>query len=517
MLKNKTDLQQNTEFIRLAVAARQLGVSQDYLRFLIFKKKLRGEKFGRNWMTKREWLEEYFSQIKRRGTGMETLSSGAHTHSYLSSSSLPEYNIGISEVKSEVKDAVKQVSEPKRSLLSILDFIKYAPRLLRMHRALFFPVCRNGLLLCIGMLFFVMMFSLGIMGGHMFGISRSWYRAYPFGDGASFAQPRLIQTGAQAFAHTKRDITDIYNSLDIGTVTDIPKEAYISLFRKTDQSLAYITTLLPSRPQMRLPVSVFLQKFFPNMNSYPLSNQVAQIYKSIRRLAQETAPFDPVISEENTSGITDGIGTQALIEDADAEEGDIISFVDGKYRISAKDLDDHMFGVVSKSSVVALGSRQEQGGANVVFAGKAFVRVSTINGEIHAGDFISSSVIPGIGAKVDGYGQVLGIALADYQEIDHEKIGKIPVSINIGVNTPLTRFAAKPAETLRYLMAFIIGFGSVVTGFIYFGKVTRSGVEALGRNPLAARLIQFGIFLNLLLTFGIMLGGGVIAYVIIIL
>jgi F0F1-type ATP synthase membrane subunit c/vacuolar-type H+-ATPase subunit K len=66
-------------------------------------------------------------------------------------------------------------------------------------------------------------------------------------------------------------------------------------------------------------------------------------------------------------------------------------------------------------------------------------------------------------------------------------------------------------------MAFIIGFSSVVTGFIYFGKVARSGVEALGRNPLAARLIQFGIFINLLLTFGIMLLGGVIAYVIIIL
>lgn len=506
MLKDKTDLQQNTEFIRLAVAAKQWGVSQDYLRFLIFKKKLHGKKFGRNWTTTQKWLEECFSQIKRRGIGMEILSSDTDI-SYLSSSSLPEYIIPPSEIKGVVS---KQVPETKQSSLFIFDCIGYAACLARAYGRVLSCVCRNSLLLCVGILFFMVMFSLGIMGGHMFGISRFWHDA-------PFSQPQLIQTGTQAFAHTTYDIAHIYNSLNIHAVTDIPQEIYISLFRNTDQPLAYITTLLPSRPHMRLPVSVFLQKFFPNMNSYSLSSQLAQVYKSIRRLAQETAPFDPVISEKNTSEITDGIGTQALIEDADAEEGDIISFVDGKYRISAKDLDDHMFGVVSKVSVVALGSRQEQGGTNVVFAGKAFVRVSTVNGEIHAGDFISSSVIPGIGAKVDGYGQVLGIALAGYKEIDHEKVGKIPVSINIGVNTPLTRFATKPAETLRYLMAFIIGFSSVITGFIYFGKVTHSGVEALGRNPLAARLIQFGIFLNLLLTFGIMLLGGVIAYVIIVL
>ena len=152
----------------------------------------------------------------------------------------------------------------------------------------------------------------------------------------------------------------------------------------------------------------------------------------------------------------------------------------------------------------------------MVFVGKSFVRVSSINGEIHAGDFISSSVIPGIGAKVDGYGEVLGIALADYREADHEKIGKIPVAINIGVNTPLTRFAAHPIETLRYFLALLIGSSSVIVGLIYFGKVARSGVEALGRNPLAARMIQVGVFLNLLLTFGIIVTGAVIAYGIII-
>ena len=510
MQGSKTNLQQDTEFIRLAVAAKQWGVSQDYLRFLIFKKKLRGEKFGRNWVTKREWLEEYFSQIKRRYVDTETLSPNVQIHSYLPSSSLPEYEITQNEVG--VKDVViRPILKQKPSLVAVFsDFIEYVARFMRAYVVTSSSLCRNGLLLCIGILFFVTMFFLGIMGGHMLGMVRSWH-------GISFSQLELTRMGMRAFAHTKHDIVQIYKSLDVDVAKNIQKDIVVSLFRKTNQLLAHIT--MPSLPesQIRFPISVSIQKFFPHMNSYPLSSQVAQVYESIRQLAQATDPLDLPTSEERISKIIDGIGTQAFIEDADVEEGDIISFVNGKYRISAEALDDHMFGVVSGGSVLALGSYQEQGGVNVVFAGKAFVRVSSINGEIHAGDFISSSVIPGIGAKVDGYGEVLGMALADYREVDHEKIGKIPVSINIGVNTPLTHFAAKPAETLRYLMAFIIGFSSVITGFIYFGKVTRSGVEALGRNPLAARLIQFGIFLNLLLTFGIMLVGGVIAYVIIIL
>ena len=287
-----------------------------------------------------------------------------------------------------------------------------------------------------------------------------------------------------------------------------------SLARKSLHSFTQIASLIPYDINYHLPAIV--QKFFPRMNSEPLSQQVAQVFSSVKHVVQQTGVFAPADSTPKNQEISEGIGTQVSLADADAEEGDIISFTDGKYRLSAEALDDHMFGVVSGGSVLALGDAQPERGANVVFAGKSFVRVSTINGEIHAGDFISSSLIPGIGAKVDGYGEVLGIALADYREADQEKIGKIPVAINIGVNTPLTRFAARPIEALRYLMAFLIGLSSVIAGFIYFGKVARSGVEALGRNPLAARLIQFGIFLNLLLTFGIMAVGVFFAYVIII-
>ncbi|MEK7560490.1 MAG: hypothetical protein AAB539_00865, partial [Patescibacteria group bacterium] len=48
------------KFLSLFDAARQRGVSRDYLRFLIFKKQLHGIKLGRNWVTTDAWLDEYF-------------------------------------------------------------------------------------------------------------------------------------------------------------------------------------------------------------------------------------------------------------------------------------------------------------------------------------------------------------------------------------------------------------------------------------------------------------------------
>lgn len=522
MLENKTRSEQDTEFIRLAVAAKQWGVSQNYLRFLIFKKRLRGEKFGRNWVTKREWLEDYFSQIKRRNINVEISFSSLENPSSLSSSPLPEHK--IAEVEDIFKLPLKSNESESRTFLwdiklrekihdasFIPQVIKRIIRLMIPYKLARSSLYRNCVSAGIGLLFFAIMFFFGAMSVHMFTITEHLH------DSIS-AQSRFTMVIARALVYTRHDMGRISESLRADTLNGFEeqKRMIISFADKTNQLLNSVTALLPQRSNVAL-LPALVQKFFPRMDSHPLSNQVAQVYQSVKQLVQETTPFARVDSPESTTGITQGIGTQALIEDADAEEGDIISFINGKYRISAEAMDDHMFGVVSGGSVVALGSHQENGSANVVFSGKAFVRISTINGEIRAGDFISSSVIPGIAAKVDGYGEVLGMALADYRETDHEKIGKIPVAINIGVNTPLTRFAAKPAETLRYLMAFLIGFSSVITGFIYFGKVTRSGVEALGRNPLAARLIQFGIFLNLLLTFGIMLVGGVIAYVIIIL
>jgi hypothetical protein len=57
-----------------------------------------------------------------------------------------------------------------------------------------------------------------------------------------------------------------------------------------------------------------------------------------------------------------------------------------------------------------------------------------------------------------------------------------------------------PLESLRYLLAFIIAIVSFGLGFLYFGRVIKTGVEAIGRNPLASRTIQATIFVNIVIT-----------------
>ena len=506
MLKTEKKSEKNIEFLPLASAAKKWGVSQDYLRFLIFKKKLRGEKLGRNWVTTQEWLEDYFSQVKRRGVNTDHSSPISPTSAFLSASLLPEY-IGLTyTTEAKVHHHESEENVWWRVLKSFIK--KYASH--KISLSLFFPALKHGFLfVALGTAIFVIMFSMGAMAEHIITLHGNAF-------GVSSERSHGNTIISQAFVHTRQDVARISSSLnDLFAAHRHDAQIVASLFNETRQSLIAFVTLRAHMFSANPPF-VF-ENFFPRIYVQGLSSQLAQVYRSIRQLVQRTGSFSPAGSNAAPPQITEGIGTRVSVEDGDAEEGDIISFMAGQYQLSANPLDDHMFGVVSGTSAVTLGVGNSPKWRNVVFSGKSLVRVSTVNGEIHAGDFISSSVIPGIGANVDGYGQILGIALADYREADKEKIGKIPVAINIGVNTPLTRFAAHPLETLRYLLAFLIGSSSIIIGFIYFGKVTRSGVEALGRNPLAAHLIQFGIFLNLLLTFGIMVVGGVIAYVIIIL
>lgn len=527
-------LSAENHYLSLAEAAKHRKVSQDYLRFLIFKKKLRAVKFGRNWVTKVAWLDEYFSQTKRRGKTNQFLSVDAPITVTINPQSkeiiresekivptglpifsvfpLPTYMLDANDSSVD-----PQANENKKSKLffsnklflgitHILRNIRY--RLLFLYKPfkrLVFPVCSAVLLS-------VFMFLIGVFSVHIV--------TAPNVNISFFPSPysRIHAVVNRALVLTQRDAA-VFSSSDFLSLISPSRYSsagvLISASRRSfDEAFDHIASLFS--PKTRHDFDRIVYKFFPRMNSKPLSDQVAQVVSSVKQVVQQSGVFAPADSLPVSQEISEGIGTQVSLADADAEEGDIISFLDGKYRLSAEDLDDHMFGVVAQTSVMAIGDIQPEAGANVIFTGKAFVRVSTINGDINAGDFISSSIIPGIGARVDGYGVILGIALADYREIDQEKIGKIPVAINIGVNTPLTRFAARPIEALRYLMAFLIGSSSIIAGFIYFGKVARSGVEALGRNPLAARLIQFGIFINLLLTFGIMIVGGTIAYVIII-
>ncbi len=230
-----------------------------------------------------------------------------------------------------------------------------------------------------------------------------------------------------------------------------------------------------------------------------------------------------------------GIAISLTISDTNIKDGNIISSTSKGYKLTREAYDPSTYGVVTTSPAVSLENQNSSASSNmfpIISAGKAYVLVSTINGKINKNDYITSSTIPGVGQKAAIDGFTLGTALEPYDNSNSKAIGKILVYINphynatfVAVKTNLIeslKSAAgapflSPLTTLRYVIAGLIAMLAFILGFIYFGRVVRTGVEALGRNPMAGRFIQLSIIFNLLMTIVIMGIGLAIAYLILVL
>ena len=58
---------------------------------------------------------------------------------------------------------------------------------------------------------------------------------------------------------------------------------------------------------------------------------------------------------------------------------------------------------------------------------------------------------------------------------------------------------------------------SIPGGFTIFSKITGSGIQALGRNPLARRTIELNLAIEFILNIALIVFGLVIAYLILVL
>ncbi|MEK7172915.1 MAG: hypothetical protein AAB740_02985, partial [Patescibacteria group bacterium] len=129
----------NQEFMPLAQAAKVYGVSQDYLRFLIFKKRLHGEKFGRNWVTTKTWLDEYFltedlrcknGEIKKTAliqekNDVDLQPAAIQKEGDITTVSTPESlkPLGLEELPEEL--FIDEIELPKRLINDIVDDATY--------------------------------------------------------------------------------------------------------------------------------------------------------------------------------------------------------------------------------------------------------------------------------------------------------------------------------------------------------------------------------------------------------
>lgn len=238
--------------------------------------------------------------------------------------------------------------------------------------------------------------------------------------------------------------------------------------------------------------------------------------------------FSPVkvFAQEVSTGLATAI---SLIG---AEDGDLICSYRGGYKKCSSVNDSSMFGVVTDNPTAKFEVRDLDNPEFVLTSGKVKVKVSSTNGNINEGDLLTSSEKEGVAQLAIENGFVLGTALESYESGNPDNIGKILVSISIhpevGLSTArsnllqvirqgATGAILEPLDSFRYLLAAMVTIVSFVMGFVYFGRVARSGVEAIGRNPLASRIIQFNMILHILMSIVIVLVGLGIAYLILIL
>ncbi len=214
-------------------------------------------------------------------------------------------------------------------------------------------------------------------------------------------------------------------------------------------------------------------------------------------------------------------------------QGSVVCLNKNAYKACDVGFDVGMYGVITSTPAAALSTETLPANTQlVVDRGKALVRVSTINGKIQAGDLLTSSPIAGVAQRANQNGFVLGIALEPYDAADPKSVGTIVASIRVAQTTSFTDVknnllyvlkqalqapTLTPLASLRYVLAFSIALVAFVLGFMYFGRVTKAGVEAIGRNPLAGRMIEVTVVFHIALTVVIVLSGLGIAYLILVL
>lgn len=235
-------------------------------------------------------------------------------------------------------------------------------------------------------------------------------------------------------------------------------------------------------------------------------------------------------AQENS--ISAGLSVSIPISDQNVQDGDIISSTPTGYVLCKIAYDPTIYGImVAKPALALQKSTDEPGFYPVTTVGKLYVRVTNSNGNIKIGDYITSSTTPGVGQKAITDGYAVGTALENF---DSGTIGKIIVSVKpsytvavVGGPRGINLFAnfksaasspfLTPLTSMRYILAVLITVLAFFIGFRTYGRIAGSGLEALGRNPLAARVISISIIFNIALAGIIVIAGLAIAYFILVL
>lgn len=169
---------------------------------------------------------------------------------------------------------------------------------------------------------------------------------------------------------------------------------------------------------------IYEEKIYDEEESLP-----EDIEKALKEKGENISQYYPTLDENIESGDVVSI----------LDKGGLIFTENTKYLIgkSTQPYDQKVLGVISENSVVTI-----NGGGNkpepekkvylrqVALTGQVLVKVSTENGEIKIGDYLTSSSIPGVAMKAKRAGKTIGMALENFSGSNGE-IGKIKMFVNV--------------------------------------------------------------------------------------
>ncbi len=237
----------------------------------------------------------------------------------------------------------------------------------------------------------------------------------------------------------------------------------------------------------------------------------------------------PIIVHAQNGAAALGVARVLEVKEKNVKDGSIVSSSAQGNILSNLPYDSQVMGVVARDAGIILNNSASTNGVPVISVGSVYVLVSSKEGPIKKGDLIATSTIPGVGAKAVKDGYVLGTALEDYNSSSPDKADLIAVEFNLhyfnakptfpGSLTDIFKFALLPTKDgptplFKYIVAALVVVASFVLAFMTFGRTAAKGVEALGRNPAASRIIHLGIMFNVAIVMVIVGAGLTVSFLI---
>ena len=248
--------------------------------------------------------------------------------------------------------------------------------------------------------------------------------------------------------------------------------------------------------------------------------------------------FSPVPAFAQTSAPNSGMeglatfGVARMVETSvpDLKDGAILAVSDHGAVLSSMAYDPQVLGIVSRDAGIIFNTINSSGsGVPVIATGEVYALVSVRDGPIKKGDLLTTSTIPGVAVKAIRPGYVLGTAKEDSTVTDPKEIEKIAIDLNLHYFNSKSPFPGSlsdilkialfptkdgPSPIFKYIVAGLVVLGSFYLGFVSFSRTAAKGVEALGRNPAASRIIYLGIIFNVTIVVAIILAGLTVAFLI---